>query len=169
MLANLILLSVSLKIRIIIMPVWCRKKYFIENFRINLWHFHTKFRIRNSNALLVIVIKPDAKWKIDTASILCYGPAAPSGPGLSYCRGCTITLRHTTLGRTPLDEWSARRRHYLCSHYKAVHYTKLFARKSALYSRFASMKLTSVASHKFVRPPCCYYLLQGNNSHTELQ
>jgi len=29
---------------------------------------------------------------------------------LHHCRCFTITLRHTTLGRTPLDEWSARRR-----------------------------------------------------------
>ena len=29
-----------------------------------------------------------------------------SGHGLRY-RGFTITLRHTTLGRTPLDEWSS--------------------------------------------------------------
>ena len=32
---------------------------------------------------------------------------APSGPWLPQCRTFTITLRHTTLGRTPLDEWSA--------------------------------------------------------------
>ena len=34
----------------------------------------------------------------------------PSGPRPPHCRGFTITLRHTTLGRTPQDEWSARRR-----------------------------------------------------------
>ena len=34
----------------------------------------------------------------------------PSGPGPPHCRGFTITFRHTTLGRTPLDEWSAWRR-----------------------------------------------------------
>jgi len=34
----------------------------------------------------------------------------PSGPGPPHYRGFTITLRHTALGRTPLDEWSARRR-----------------------------------------------------------
>jgi len=33
----------------------------------------------------------------------------PSGPGPLPGLGCTITLRHTTLGRTPLYEWSARR------------------------------------------------------------
>jgi hypothetical protein len=33
-----------------------------------------------------------------------------SGPGPPPCRGFTITLRHTTLSRTPLDEGSARRR-----------------------------------------------------------
>jgi hypothetical protein len=34
------------------------------------------------------------------------GAKDPSGPGRPHYRGFTITLRHTTLGRTPLDEWS---------------------------------------------------------------
>jgi len=34
---------------------------------------------------------------------------APSGPGPPHYWGFTITLRHTTDGRTPRDEWSARR------------------------------------------------------------
>ena len=34
----------------------------------------------------------------------------PVGPGRLHYRGFTMILRHTTLGRTPLDEWSARRR-----------------------------------------------------------
>jgi len=33
------------------------------------------------------------------------GATAPTGPGRLHGRGLTITLRHTTLGRTPLDEW----------------------------------------------------------------
>ena len=33
-----------------------------------------------------------------------HGATAPSGPGYPLYRGFTITLRHTTLGRTPLDE-----------------------------------------------------------------
>ena len=37
------------------------------------------------------------------------GATAPSGSVLPRCWAFTITLRHTTLGRTPLDEWSARR------------------------------------------------------------
>jgi hypothetical protein len=41
----------------------------------------------------------------------------PSGPKPPRCRGFIITLRHITLGRTPLDEWSARRRNlYLTTH-----------------------------------------------------
>jgi len=41
----------------------------------------------------------------------------PRGQGQPHCSGVTITLRHTTLGRTPLDEWSARRRDlYLIIH-----------------------------------------------------
>jgi len=40
----------------------------------------------------------------------------PRGPGPHY-RGFTITLRHTTLGKTPLDEWSTHRRDlYLTTH-----------------------------------------------------
>jgi len=39
-----------------------------------------------------------------------YGLAARSGPGPPHRPGFTIILRHTTLGRTPLDEWSAWRR-----------------------------------------------------------
>jgi len=38
------------------------------------------------------------------------GSTAPSGLGASHYRGFTITDRHTTFGRNPLDEWSARRR-----------------------------------------------------------
>jgi len=33
-----------------------------------------------------------------------HGATAPSGLGPSNYRGFTITLRHTTLGDTPLDE-----------------------------------------------------------------
>jgi len=42
----------------------------------------------------------------------------PSGPGPPHFRGFMIALRYTTLGRTPLDEGSARRRDlYLTTHY----------------------------------------------------
>jgi len=42
-------------------------------------------------------------------NFFCHGATDPSGPRPSRCRGFMITLRHTTLGWTPLDEWSARR------------------------------------------------------------
>jgi hypothetical protein len=32
-----------------------------------------------------------------------HSATAPSGPGLPNFRGFTITLRHTTLGRTPVE------------------------------------------------------------------
>jgi len=35
---------------------------------------------------------------------LFHGTTAPSGPGQTHYRGFTITLRHITLGRTPLGE-----------------------------------------------------------------
>jgi hypothetical protein len=40
----------------------------------------------------------------------CHSATAPSRPGPPHYRGFTITHRHTTLGRIPLDEWSAWRR-----------------------------------------------------------
>jgi len=41
----------------------------------------------------------------------------PSGPRPPHYRGFMITLRHTTLSRTPLDEWSAPRGNlYLPTH-----------------------------------------------------
>ena len=45
------------------------------------------------------------------------GSTAPSRSRPSCCLGFTITLRHTTFGWTPLDEWSARRKDlYLTKH-----------------------------------------------------
>ena len=36
-----------------------------------------------------------------------HGPTVHRGPGPPHYRGFTIALRHSTLGRTPLDGWSA--------------------------------------------------------------
>jgi len=43
--------------------------------------------------------------------------ADPSGPGPLHFRGFTIAFRHATLSRTPLDEWSVRRRGLYLSTY----------------------------------------------------
>jgi hypothetical protein len=49
--------------------------------------------------------------------ILPHGSTASIRPWPPPCRSFTITLRHTTLNRTPLDEWSARRKDlYLTTH-----------------------------------------------------
>jgi hypothetical protein len=40
------------------------------------------------------------------------GATAPSGPGPPHCRGFTITIRHITLGKTPLDLWSGLRKQH---------------------------------------------------------
>jgi hypothetical protein len=45
----------------------------------------------------------------------------PSGPGPPHYRGFTITLRQATVGRTPLDGWSARSRDlYLTTHIRQM-------------------------------------------------
>jgi hypothetical protein len=39
-----------------------------------------------------------------TFTFSAHGASVPSGPGLPHCRGFTISLRHATFSRTPLDE-----------------------------------------------------------------
>jgi len=66
------------------------------------------------------MIKTDHKTHIISITwcvfVICFtvlffrGATAPIGRRSLHCRGFTIILRHTTVGRTPLDEWSARRR-----------------------------------------------------------
>jgi hypothetical protein len=52
-----------------------------------------------------------------TLYIFPHGATATSGPGPPHYRGLMITLRHITLGRTSLDEWSACHRDlYLTTH-----------------------------------------------------
>jgi len=54
-----------------------------------------------------------------------YGSTASSGPEPPHYRSFTFTLRHTTLGRTPLDELSVRRRDaFLTTH--NTHEGKIF-------------------------------------------
>jgi hypothetical protein len=41
-----------------------------------------------------------------------HGATVPSGLRPPHCRDFTITIRHTTVGRTPMDEWSVQRRDF---------------------------------------------------------
>jgi hypothetical protein len=50
----------------------------------------------------------------------------PNRPRPSRYRSCKITLRHTTVGRTPLDEWSALRRDLFLTTYK-IHNRKILS------------------------------------------
>jgi hypothetical protein len=79
-----------------------------------------------------------------------YGKTAPSEPGPPHYHGFTMTLRHTTLGRTPLDEWSARRSDiYLTTHNN---------HNRQIYMPPVGFELTTLANerqqtHKYARPP----------------
>ena len=55
------------------------------------------------------------------------GSTTNNRPRPSHCQGFTITLGQTTLGRTPLDEWSARRRNLLPDNTKHTPETTLRA------------------------------------------
>ena len=59
---------------------------------------------------------PNTRKMLDPSPTLPLGATASRGPGPQY-RGFAIILGNTTLGRTPLDEWLARRRDlYLTTH-----------------------------------------------------
>ena len=57
-----------------------------------------------------------------------HGSTAIIGPGPPLCRGCTITLSHTTFSWTPLEDWSAHHRYlYLTTHNSHNRQTSMFA------------------------------------------
>jgi hypothetical protein len=59
--------------------------------------------------------RPKSKSRSGTLFSFYHGANGPIGP--SHYRRFTISLRPTALGRTPLDEWSSRRRDlYLTTH-----------------------------------------------------
>jgi hypothetical protein len=79
-----------------------------------LCFLHTVWPNSNTGMYKTAIIK----WESVTRNecILLWLNSLFSGAWASF-RGFTITLRHTTLGRTPLDEGSARRRDlYLTTH-----------------------------------------------------
>jgi len=58
-----------------------------------------------------------------------YGATAPSGPGPPHYRDFAITLRHITLGKTPLDERSNRRRDFFLTTHKTQSHIHLCPRR----------------------------------------
>jgi hypothetical protein len=86
---------------------------------------------RSSQNISLLYDVKDKKHKILSSTyisafnkihIFFHGTRATSVSGPPQYRGFTITLRHTTLGRTPLDEWLARRRDlYLNTHETDIH------------------------------------------------
>ena len=64
--------------------------------------------------MIVLWFSKPISWNVD---FFPHGATAPFGPGPPFHPGFTITLRRTTIGLTPLDWWSARRRDlYLTTH-----------------------------------------------------
>ena len=77
-----------------------------------------------------------------------HGSTAPIGPGLPHYRGFTITLRHTTLGRIPLDAWSAHRRDlHLTTH--SIHKRQNLHARGGIRTRNASKR---AAANPRLRP-----------------
>jgi hypothetical protein len=63
--------------------------------------------------------------KAETVSFFAWCNSPLVGQRPPHYRGFAVTLRHTTLGRTPLDDWSAPRRElYLTTH--VTHYREIF-------------------------------------------
>jgi hypothetical protein len=96
---------------------FCSDK-FQESFKLSLSRRSINYIICTESKVMKKYLNNEIKW-LEESSFYFMAQAQwpPSGPGPPYYRGFTITLRHTTLDRTPLDEWSARRRDlYLTKH-----------------------------------------------------
>jgi hypothetical protein len=61
-----------------------------------------EYRVAGSSQLAIYITA--ITYTLTHSSSSFHDPTAPSGPGPPRYRGFTITLRHTTLGRTPLHE-----------------------------------------------------------------
>jgi hypothetical protein len=85
-----------------------------------------------------------------TVHFLFNGATASTEPGPSHNRGFTITLRHTTFGRTPLYEWLAPYRDlnlYLTTH--NTHNRQKIHAPGGIRTRFLSQR---PAAHPRLRP-----------------
>jgi hypothetical protein len=112
-----------------VLSIWFRPMVFWYK---SQWLSSTVFHTSHLTALRILlhtpVLKQQRKYFLTSYNgIACNGttvycfffPMARQpleGLGRLIFRGFTITLRHTTLGRTPLDEWPTRRRDYLTTH-----------------------------------------------------
>ena len=86
----------------------------------DLWE-HLHIFSKNLLKLLQIIISKQPRYCqivcLITGILLLYSKYMASGLGPPSYRGFTIALRHTELGRTPLDEWSTcRKALYLTKH-----------------------------------------------------
>jgi len=76
---------------------------------------------------------------------------SPTGPQFPHCWGFKITIRHTTLSRTPLGEWSARRKKlYLTKH--KTHKRHIYAPRG-IRTRSSSKR---AAADPHFRPCSCW-------------
>ena len=88
-------------------------------FSVNIHNFHC----RNSNVFDEQGVLPQTRWTCYVISVtrisfvfFFFDATVPSGPGPHY-QGFTITLRHITFGKNPLQKWSAIRSDlYLATH-----------------------------------------------------
>jgi hypothetical protein len=94
--------------------LWCQnRKYFFENemktmpFKTSKWILHA-YKLKGKRNMRHRCMQYSEK--LQTFSGFFYGTTAPSRPRPPHYWGFTITLRQITLGRTPLHEWSVRRR-----------------------------------------------------------
>jgi len=90
---------------------------FQESFKLSLSRRIIKYMICTGNNEKTFKRWNEMKWLEESSGFYFMAQWPHSGPEHPHYRGFTITLRHTTLGRTPLAEWSARRRElYVTTH-----------------------------------------------------
>jgi len=90
-------------------PEPCGKQRSTRNIQIKWLQLNKRFKILKENYGIGYSIDNYTGASIRNYMFFYHGVTAPSGPRTPDVRGFTFTRRHTTLGRTPLDEQSFRR------------------------------------------------------------
>jgi hypothetical protein len=97
-------------------------------------------------------------------TFLFHDATVPSGPGPPHYRGFTITLRHSTLGRTHFDEWSTRHRALcLTTHNTHNRQTSMPPRESNPQSSVSLTAFSCICTTIYCVLALCHHLFSVNS------
>jgi hypothetical protein len=129
-------------------PLWDHHQGMTLEMACSIWYCNIKYLgTTQCNLLVWMLCWLSTVHGITICLPLPWHNSPPSGSGSPPYRGFTITLRHTTVGRTPLGEWSARRRDLFLTmhdtHKRDIHATSRIRTRNPIKGDAADPRLRS--------------------------